>query len=135
MTYVAYETALADQPRVSLPPAAPHLPFDSAAFNAARTRTIHTSRQAGNIHLDQLPWYVETMRGREIFCVHDPKIRGVIRTVSNNGSLYVDWADAYSAEKELASPAPDGNKTVFRSSLGPSDFMDYALLQPAERPQ
>lgn len=135
MTDVAYETALPDQPRVSTPPAAQNAPFDSAAIDAARSKTIKSSRDAWNIHLDQLPWYVETMRGREIFYVHDPKVHGVIRTVSNNGSIYVDWADAYSAEKELASPVQDGNKTVFRSSLGPHDFKDYALVQPATRPQ
>ncbi|MDO5947148.1 hypothetical protein [Burkholderia cepacia] len=135
MTDVAYETVLPDQPHVSAPPAAPNTPFDSAAFDAARAKTVKASRDAGNIHLDQLPWYVETMRGREIFNVHDPKVHGVIRTVSNNGSIYVDWANTYSAEKELASPIQDANKTVFRSSLGPYDFKDYALVQPATRPQ
>ena len=135
MTDFAYETVLPDQPHVSTPPAAPNTPFDSAAFDAARAKRIKASREAGNIHLDQIPWYVETMRGREIFYVHDPKVLGVIRTVSNNGSIYIDWADADSAKKELASPVQDGNKTVFRSSLGPHDFKDYALAQPAKRPQ
>ncbi|CAB3754177.1 hypothetical protein [Paraburkholderia humisilvae] len=133
MTDVAHEPVPPDS-SASTRLAAPNAPSSIAAFDAARAESIETSREAGNIHLDQIPWYVETMRGREIFYVHDPKVRGVIRTVGNNGSIYVDWVDAYSAEKELASSVQDGKRTVFRSSLGPCDYKDYALIQPANAP-
>lgn len=108
--------------------------FDSAAFDKARNDTIQTSRDAGNTHLDQVPAYVETMRGKAIFYVHDPKVTGVIRTVDNNKNVYVDWSDAYSAEKEMASPTQDGKKTVYRSTIGPRDLKDYALA-PDKREQ
>jgi len=122
-------------------------PFDSKAFDRDRTETIKASRRAGNVHLDKVSPSVETMRGREIFYVHDTKQRGVIRTVDNNGNVYIDWADQYSADKELASEAVedgknwlkttkdlpymrvvrDGKTYVMRSSIGPSDLKDYAF--------
>ena len=42
------------------------------------------------------------MRGKEIYNVHDPKERGAIRTVDNRGSVYVNWSDKYSWEKNSA---------------------------------
>ena len=108
-------------------PAAPTGGFDSEAWDKARNERIEASRNAGNVHLDKVPAYVESMRGKRIFYVHDEKVQGVIRTVDNRGNVYVDWADAYSAEKELASPTQEGRKTVFRSSIGQRDLKDYAL--------
>ena len=108
--------------------------FDSAAFDKARNDIIQASRDAGNTHLDQVPAYVETMRGKAIFYVHDPKVRGVIRTVDNSQNVYIDWSDAYSAEKEMVSPTQDGKKTVYRSTIGPRDLKDYALA-PDKREQ
>ncbi|CDS55257.1 hypothetical protein [Polaromonas sp. CG9_12] len=67
------------------------------------------------------------MRGKRVFYVHDPKVRGVIRTVDNRGNVYIDWSDAYSAEKELASPVTEGEKTVYRTSIGRGDLKDYAV--------
>lgn len=120
-------------------PAADPVPaggFDSAAWDKARNDRIKASREAGNVHLDKLEPYVETMRGKRIYSVHDEKVRGVIRTVDNNGNVYVDWSDAYSAEKEMASPAQEGRKTVMRSSLGPRDLKDYVVQrESAPSPQ
>mgnify|MGYP000057573791 CR=1 FL=1 len=75
--------------------------FDSEAFDKKRNDTIKASRDAGNIHLDKVDAAVETMRGREIFYVHNAKQRGVVRTVDNNGNVYVQWSDEYSAQKEI----------------------------------
>lgn len=101
--------------------------FDSAAWNKERDDRIKASRASGAVHLDKVPAYVETMRGKRISYVHDPKVTGTIRTVDNNGNVYVNWADTYSAEKEGASPMRDGKKTVMQTSLGPRDLKDYAL--------
>lgn len=119
--------------------------FDSEAFDKKRNDTIKASRDAGVIHLDKVTAAVETMRGREIFYVHDTKQRGVVRTVDNNGNVYVQWSDEYSAQKELASKAEEPNKSwlkskhpiwreskdgktfVYESSLGTSDLKDYAF--------
>lgn len=108
--------------------------FDSEAWDKARSERIEASRSAGNVHLDKVPAYVETMRGKRIYYVHDEKVQGVIRTVDNRGNVYVDWADSYSADKELASPVQEGRKTVFRSSIGTRDLKDYAL-KSAKAPQ
>lgn len=107
--------------------------FDSESFNKQRDEAISASREAGNTHLDKLPRNVEGMRGKSIYYVHDPKVRGVIRTVDNSGNVYVDWSDAYSAEKELASEVMDGKKKVFRSSLGSTDLKDYAVARNASQ--
>ncbi|CDS48897.1 hypothetical protein [Polaromonas sp. CG9_12] len=101
--------------------------FDSAAFDEKRDQAVKQSRAAGNVHLDKIPPTVETMRGKRVFYVHDPKVRGVIRTVDNRGNVYIDWSDAYSAEKELASPVTEGEKTVYRTSIGRGDLKDYAV--------
>jgi hypothetical protein len=111
--------------------------FDSAAWDKAREDRIKASREAGNTHLDKVPAYVETMRGKRVYYVHDPKVKGTVRTVDNNGNVYVNWADAYSAEKEGASPMRDGKKTVMQTSLGPRDLKDYVLereVAPAPAP-
>lgn len=131
MTDIASEAVLSDLPCAIAPPAAPQSAFDGTAFDAARAATIKASRCAGNVHLDQVPPYVEAMRGREIFYVHDRKVHGIVRTVDTWQNVYVDWADTYSAEKELASPVRDGKKTIFRSALGPLDLKDYSFAQPA----
>jgi hypothetical protein len=106
-------------------------PFDSNAFDKEREDRIKASKEAGNTHLDQIPAYVETMRGKSVYYAHDPKVRGIIRTVDNRGNVYVDWSDKYSADKELASPSEEkrGKKTVtvYRTSLGTADLKDYVL--------
>ena len=113
--------------------------FDSKAFNDAREATIKESKAAGNTHLDQVEAAVETMRGKSIYYAHDPKVRGVIRTVDNRGSVYVDWSDQYSADKEMASPTVEKQgrttKTVFRTSLGPTDLKDYVFAAPSKSAQ
>lgn len=88
--------------------------FDPVAFDKARNDTIEASRNAGNLHLDQLPNYVEGMRGREIYDVHNPSVRGIIDTVDNNGTVYVIRGNG---EREY---------------LTPSDFKDY-VVAPAEK--
>lgn len=108
--------------------------FDLDAWDKARAERIKTSKEAGNEHLDQVPPYVETMRGRPIYNVHDAKERGVVRTVDNRGNVYVNWSDAYSAEKNLASPSMDGKKQVFQTSLGPNDLKDYVFADKAAKP-
>ena len=105
--------------------------FDPVAWDKARADKIKASREAGNVHLDKVPPYVETMRGKRVHYVHDPKVMGTIRTVDNDGSVYIDWDEGYSAEKELASPALEGKKTVWRTTLGRGDLKDYALGAPA----
>ena len=105
--------------------------FDPVAWDKARADKIKASREAGNVHLDKVPPYVETMRGKRVHYVHDPKVMGTIRTVDNDGSVYIDWDEGYSAEKELASPALEGKKTVWRTTLGRGDLKDYALGEPA----
>jgi hypothetical protein len=112
-------------------PAAAAAPFDSEQFDRDREDRIKASREAGFTHLDKVPAYVETMRGKPIEYVHDPKVRGVIRTVANNGEVVVNWADDYSAEKELATKRMDGKKEVWQTWLMPSDLKDYRLQKDA----
>jgi proteasome lid subunit RPN8/RPN11 len=106
--------------------------FDSDAWNKSRDETINSSKNSGNVHLDQVPVYVETMRGKEIYYAHDKKEKGVIRTVDNRGSVMVHWSDKYSADKELATEKKDGKKTVFESWLAPTDLKDYVFANPQE---
>lgn len=126
--------------------------FDSESWDKEREARIKASKQSGAIHLDDVPASVESMRGKEIFYVHNPKQRGVIRTVDNRGNVYVYWSDKYSADKEMASEVVEGNKTwlrssknlpyirtersgktyVFQSSLGTSDLKDYVFADAKE---
>lgn len=106
--------------------------FDSAAWDKARADRIKASREAGNVHLDTLDAYVETMRGKAIRSVHDPKVKGTIFTVDNNRNVFVDWADAYSQEKEGAVPMQYGKRKFMQSTLGPRDLKDYVLDVPAD---
>lgn len=99
----------------------------------ARERRIKESRAAGNKHLDELPRAVEGMRGVDFRNVHDPKERGRVRTVANTGEVVVDWADQYSAKKNLAETVTEGKKTVQRSWLAPTDLKDY-VTQPRQSP-
>ena len=121
--------------------------FDSESWDKARESRIKASKQSGAKHLDNVPVSVESMRGKEIYYVHDHKQRGVIRTVDNRGNVYIYWSDKYSAEKELASESIEDNKAwlktskklpymrterngktyVFQSSIGASDLKDYVL--------
>jgi hypothetical protein len=105
-------------------------PFDSEEFNRSRNETIKASKAAGNQHLDDLEPAVETMRGKQIFYAHDPKITGTVRTVANTGEVVVHWNDKYSAEKELATERTVGSKTVQESWLQPSDLKDYVVGKP-----
>lgn len=101
--------------------------FDSAAWDKAREDRIKASKATGAKHLDDIEPYVETMRGKRVRYVHDPKVTGVVRTVDNRGNVYVNWSDDYSAQKEGASPMQDGKKTVMQTSLGPRDLKDYVV--------
>lgn len=105
-------------------------PFNSEAWNQERDDRIAESRAAGNRHLDQLDANVESMRSKEVYYVHDPKVRGTVRTVDRYGNVYINWADEYSAERELASEVRDGRKTVYQSSLGKADLKDYVVGKP-----
>lgn len=109
---------------------------------------VKQSRLAGNVHLDQVSAAVETMRGKSIYYIHNPKQRGVVRTVDTNGNVYIYWSDVYSAEKEMASEVVENNKEwlknskdlpylknkrdgktyVYKSVLGKSDLKDYAFI-------
>lgn len=100
---------------------------------ADRETRIRQSRTAGNKHLDNLSRSVEGMRGVTFHNVHDPKERGIVRTVANTGEVVVDWADEYSAKKNLAETVKDGKKMVARSWLAPTDLKDYAV-GPGEAP-
>lgn len=119
-----------EAPATTAPEADAQGGFDPVAFDKERDDRIKASREAGNVHLDKVPPYVESMRGKQIYYAHDPKITGTIRTVDNRGTVYVNWNDAYSAEKELASPTQDGKKTVMQSGLAASDLKDYVLGKP-----
>ena len=109
--------------------------FDSEAWDKERSDRIKQSRESGNVHLDTLPKFVESMRGKAITYVHDTKERGRILSVDNRGKVYVEWLDKYSQDKEMASPMNWGKrKGVMTSSLGPSDLKDYYVVadrQPA----
>lgn len=115
---------------VDMAKAAPK-PFDAKQWQADRDARIKESRAAGNKHLDVLPRAVEGMRGVEFHNVHDPKERGVVRTVANTGDVVVDWADKYSADKNLAETVKEGKKTASRSWLAPTDLKDYVSGKPA----
>lgn len=104
--------------------------FDTEAFDKSRAARIAASKAEGNTHLDQVEPAVETMRGKAIYYVHDPKVRGVIRTVSNSKDVVVHWSDDYSAEKEMAVEKTYGKKRVMESWLAPSDLKDYVLGTP-----
>jgi hypothetical protein len=101
--------------------------FDPDEWKKDREDRIKASREAGNVHLDTIEPYVETMRGKAIRSVHDPKVKGTIFTVDNNRNVYVDWADAYSQEKEGAVPMQYGRRKFMQSTLGPRDLKDYVL--------
>ncbi|MEQ8226748.1 MAG: LPD38 domain-containing protein [Rhodospirillales bacterium] len=111
-------------------------PFDSKSWDAEREDRIKKSKAAGNQHLDDVPAYVETMRGKKFYYVHDPKERGTIRTVANTGDVVVHWADKYSADKNLADPKEEKRRgktaTVYESWLAPTDLKDYAFDKPAQ---
>lgn len=108
-------------------PAAEPGGFDSARWHGERDERIAVSRAAGWKHLDEVPCYVETLRGREIFCVHDTRERGRIRTVANTGDVVVHWLDAYSGQKNLATARMEGRRQVLESWLAPTDLRDYVL--------
>jgi RNA polymerase sigma factor (sigma-70 family) len=100
-------------------PMAPAEGFDSEKWNQERDDRIKASKAAGNEHLDDQKRFVENSRGRTIYNVHDPKERGVIRTVDNRGNVYIKWKDKYSAEKNLA--------TNGQTFLMPTDLKDYVF--------
>jgi hypothetical protein len=109
--------------------------FDSEAFDRKRNEAIAESRKTRK-HLDDIGTpSVETMRGKKIESVHDPKEVGEVLTVDNRGSVYVRWADDYSAQKNLASPMQDdrGRDLGMVTTLGPSDLKDYAVTNPEYR--
>jgi hypothetical protein len=109
---------------------------DESPFMRERNATIKASKEAGNVHLDAERRYVENSRGREIYNVHDPKERGIIRTVSNQGEVVVHWSDKYSGEKNLAAAKTEkqGRKTVevLESWLMPTDLVDYVFADPSD---
>ena len=117
---------------------APDQPFDAESWQKERDDRIAASKASGVKHLDQLDASVEGMRGIAFHNVHDPKERGIVRTVSNTGDVVVNWHDAYSAEKNLVSETTkDGKKQVWQSWLSPSDLKDYAVdaaTRPAAKP-
>lgn len=102
---------------------------DSGAWGRVRRDVIKTSKAAGHKHLDQVCASVEALRGKAIYYVHDPKVRGIVRTVGNHGDVFVHWSDRYSADKEMATQAMEGGVVVWRSALAPSDLKDYVLAE------
>ena len=64
-----------------------------------REARVRASKKAGARHLDEVPVYVETMRGVRIRNVHDPLERGIIRTASSSGHAVVYWLDRHSRGK------------------------------------
>ncbi len=102
---------------------------------ADRETRIKESKAEGNKHLDQLDRSVEGMRGVAFYNVHDPKERGVVRTVATTGDVVVNWADKYSADKNLVSEqTKDGKAMVWQSWLGPTDLKDYVVDTSAKKP-
>jgi hypothetical protein len=102
-------------------------PSDHAKWNQDREDRIAASREAGHTHLDKLEKTVEAMRGKPFYNVHDPKERGVVRSVDLHGNVVVDWNDEYSGEKNLVSKQVEKGKQVWRSVLSPSDLKDYVV--------
>lgn len=105
-------------PRPVEAPPEPPSAFDAEAWQRERDARIAASRAAGNIHLDTLTPAVETMRGKAIYGVHDPKEMGVVRTVSNHGDVVVDWVNEYSKQK---------NAGLDQTWLSPHDLRDYVV--------
>jgi hypothetical protein len=107
--------------------------FDSEQWNREREERIEASKASGAKHLDDFPQYVESLRGKAFHYAHDPKERGEVLSVSNEGDIVVLWADDYSAEKNLAT----GRDYTYRgkvigqeSWLSPSDAKDYVVDNP-----
>jgi N12 class adenine-specific DNA methylase len=105
--------------------------FDAEIFDKERDARVKASKKSGVTHLDQVLAAVETMRGKDIFYVHDPLVKGTIRTVANTGEVVVNWSDKYSADKELATETTEGEgknaKKVFQTWLMPTVLKDYAF--------
>jgi N12 class adenine-specific DNA methylase len=100
-------------------------PFDSEKFDADREATIKASKESGKKHLDQVPLYVETLRGQPIYNAHDPNEAGHVVSVSNNGDVVVRWKDDYSEKK---------NSGLKETWLGPTDLKDYVLDEANAKP-
>jgi protein-L-isoaspartate O-methyltransferase len=117
-----------EQPRPA--PGEPTEAFNATDWQAARDERIAASKGEGRKHLDDLERSVEAMRGVKFHNVHDPKERGTVRSVANTGEVVVNWADEYSAEKNLVDEKTrDGRKDVAQSWLMPSDLRDYVVDQ------
>ena len=105
---------------------------DTSAWLAERETRIKESKAAGNKHLDGLDRSVEGMRGVKFYNAHDPKERGTVRTVANTGEVVVNWADKYSADKNLVDEqTKDGKAMVWQSWLAPTDLKDYVVESAA----
>ena len=67
---------------------------------------ITDTKARGTQHLDQLPFYVETMRGVHFHSIRDGS-SGTVTTVGSDGLIRVRWEDCASAEKNCASIGVD----------------------------
>jgi len=97
-----------------------------------RVERIAASKARGNKHLDQIPKYVEGLRGITIYNVHDTGERGTIRTVSNRCDVIVLWADQHSCEKNAIGLQdalhPRTGKVIGKESwLSPHEHEDYVV--------
>jgi hypothetical protein len=126
--------AAPDDALTAAPEAATPGGFDPEAWQKARDDRIKASRDAGNTHLDKLEPYVETMRGKVIRSVHDPKVTGRVLSVDNSQNVYIEWTDSYSQEKEGAVPMQYGKERVMQTTLGPRDWQDYVVADASSKP-
>jgi hypothetical protein len=62
---------------------------------------IADSKARGFQHLDQIPFYVETMRGVHFHSIRDGS-SGTVTTVGSDGLIRVRWDDLASAERNCA---------------------------------
>lgn len=113
---------------------------DTAKWLRDREERVAASKAAGNTHLDQPPRYVETLRGKEIYNVHDPAERGVVRSVANTGEVVVIWNDEHSRQKnkiglqDIVQQHPQRGKpdrVIGKGSwLHPHELEDYVIGSP-----
>jgi hypothetical protein len=99
---------LADYPDLA-PWQAEDRSFNSELFDRREKdieAAIKDSRARGFQHLDQLPFYVETMRGVHFHSIRDGS-SGTATTVGSDGLIRVRWDDAASAEKNCGSLGED----------------------------
>lgn len=89
--------------------------FDT--WNKARDEAVEASKEAGNRHMDQVPFGVETLRGVRVKNIINGE-EGVITTVDNQGKAYVLW------EKYPQYPDREGMEMW----IGRTEQTEYVML-------